>query len=324
MSFRREKFIPKGGPDGGDGGRGGDVVLIGDDALDTLLSIAHKPHYRARNGEPGKGSSMTGADADDLVIPVPLGTIVFDEESGDVIADVESSGQRIVVAAGGTGGRGNEHFKSATNQTPRQWTPGEETEEFSLRLELKLIADIGLIGLPNAGKSTLLRAMTAATPKVADYPFTTLNPHLGIATLKGDRRIVMADIPGLIEGAADGAGLGHYFLRHVERTHVLVHVVDLMPMDGSDPAANYATIRRELGEYDATLASKPEIIALNKVDLLTDQEVERAVRSLEDSGVPITDALCVSGATGEGTSDLLERCWLKVGGETPPGWSEAE
>ncbi len=320
LSFRREKYIPKGGPDGGDGGDGGDVILIGDSHTATLLALARNPHLRAKHGEHGMGKSMHGADGDDFEAKVPLGTLVFDNETGERLADISDHAQRVVVAQGGRGGLGNEHFKSATNQTPRETTPGEPGEEKTLRLELKLIADVGLIGMPNAGKSTLLRAISRATPKVADYPFTTLSPHLGIAELSAERRLIFADIPGLIEGAAKGAGLGHDFLRHIERTSVLVHVLDIAPVDGTDPAANYETIRKELFDYSPELAEKKEIIALNKVDLLPEDEREERIRTvtnrlaLPDNEQPIT----TSGATSEGIRDLLEACWVAAKSESQP------
>ena len=264
MSFRREKYIPKGGPNGGDGGDGGDVILVGDQSIDTLLSLTHKPHYRAGHGIQGKGSQLHGANGDDKIVKVPLGTLVTDEASGELLADIAVDGQELVVAKGGKGGCGNEHFKSATNQAPRETTNGEPIEEHILRLELKLIADIGLVGMPNAGKSTLLSSISAARPKVADYPFTTLQPHLGIAELDINRRLIVADIPGLIEGAAEGAGLGHRFLKHIERTGALLHLVDVMPIDESDPVSNYKAIREELERYSKELAEKDEIVVLKR------------------------------------------------------------
>ncbi|MHC5023847.1 MAG: GTPase ObgE [Planctomycetota bacterium] len=324
VSFRREKYVPKGGPDGGDGGKGGDVILVGDGSVTTLLPLTPRPHYRATNGRPGMGKSMHGADGDDRVVAVPLGTLVYDADGGDLLVDISEAGERFVVARGGRGGFGNEHFKSATNQTPREATPGEAWEERTLRLELKLIADVGLVGLPNAGKSTMLRAISRATPRVAAYPFTTLHPHLGIAQLPGERRLVVADIPGLIRGAADGAGLGHDFLRHVERTKVLVHMLDLRPADDSDPVDNYETIRRELYGYSPLLAEKPEVIVINKSDLVPDAaERESLVRRIAGRlGVQPDDLLLTCGATGEGTRELLEACWQALGSDRPDeGWS---
>jgi len=323
LSFRREKYVPKGGPDGGDGGKGGDVVLVGDESLNTLLPLTPRPHYRAVNGRPGMGKSMHGADGADRVVKVPLGTLVYDKDSGELLAEIVEPGQRVVAAAGGRGGFGNEHFKSATNQTPRQHTEGEPWTERTLRLELKLIADVGLIGKPNAGKSTMLRAVTHASPKVADYPFTTLSAHLGTAELGDDRRLVIADIPGLIEGAAAGAGLGHDFLRHVERTKVLVHLLDVCPSDGSEPAENYAAVRAELAEYSTALGRKPEIVVLNKIDLLEEDRRADAVGRLEARlHLPGDRAvLPASGATRAGTAELLEVCWRIVGRATSAGWS---
>ncbi len=323
MSMRREKYVPKGGPDGGDGGDGGDVILVTDDSVDTLLGLTHRPHRRAKSGKPGEGKSKHGADGEDCLVPVPVGTLVYDHETGERIADLDQPEQKLVVAKGGKGGYGNEHFKSATNQTPRNATEGGPWEEKTLRLELKLIADVGLVGLPNAGKSTMLSAVSHAHPKIADYPFTTVQPHLGIAELPGERRIVMADIPGLIRGAADGAGLGHDFLRHIERTTVLLHLLDVAPVDGSDPAENYFAIRRELTEYAAELAEKREIVAFNKVDLLADDEAETTISALAGKiGLPADEKpLIVSGATGHGVKAMLEACWSALGREVEhAGW----
>jgi GTP-binding protein len=308
MSFRREKYIPKGGPNGGDGGDGGDVILVGDKSIDTLLSLTHRPHYRADHGIQGKGSQMHGANGDDKIVKVPLGTLVTDEGSGELLLDISQDGQELVVAKGGKGGWGNEHFKSATNQAPRETTTGEPIEEHILRLELKLIADIGLVGMPNAGKSTLLSAISAARPKVADYPFTTLQPHLGIAELDMDRRLIVADIPGLIEGAADGAGLGHRFLKHIERTGALLHLVDVMPVDGSDPVSNYNAIRDELERYSKELAAKDEIVVLNKVDLLPPDERGETLATIAKE-LQLNPVISCSGATREGVRDVLEHCW---------------
>ncbi len=318
VSLRREKYRPKGGPDGGNGGRGGDVVLVGDDRLSTLLSLTPKPHYRAKNGLPGLGSSMHGANADDLLIPVPLGTIVVDRESGATLAELTAHGERATVACGGAGGYGNEHFKSATNQTPREATPGEPWEERTLDLELKLLADVGLVGLPNAGKSTLLTAISRARPKVADYPFTTKSPHLGIAELPGERRLVVADLPGLIEGAADGAGMGHDFLRHVERTAVLLHVLDAAPVDGSDPLRNWRTIRGELEAFSEALAGKPELILLNKCDLIDEPTRLQLMASLK-AGTG-RDVLCGAGMTGAGVRDVMDQLWSVARPPAETGW----
>ncbi len=320
MSFRREKYIPKGGPDGGDGGRGGDVILVGDESLGTLLSLTPRPHYRAESGQGGMGKSRIGRNGEHCIVKIPLGTLVHDRDTGELIADICEDGQEIIVARGGEGGRGNESFKSSTNQTPREWTPGGEWIERTLSLELKLIADIGLVGLPNAGKSTMLRSVSRARPKVADYPFTTLSPHLGIAELPRHRRLLVADIPGLIEGAADGAGLGHDFLRHIERTNRIVHVIDVMPFDGSDPVENYRAIRRELGEYSETLAGKPETLVLNKIDLVPEAERASHLEALLEGLACSTTPLVVSGLTGEGVDVLLEKLWKEVHEEKSGGW----
>jgi len=308
VSFRREAYVPKGGPDGGDGGDGGDVILQATPGVDTLLDMAGRHHWKATPGQPGHGKSQSGGRGQDLVIALPPGTLVYDDEAGTLVADLDTPGKRVIAAAGGRGGFGNEHFKTATHQAPREATPGQPGEEKRLRLELKLIADVGLIGKPNAGKSTLLAQVSRARPKVADYPFTTLEPKLGIAELPGFRRLVLADIPGLIEGAHTGAGLGHDFLRHIERTRVLVHVLEVEPADESDPVDNYHMINRELAEHSPALAAKPQIIALNKMDLHTGEGDQRTAVELVSQalGKPVHP---VSAATGEGTRDLLEACW---------------
>lgn len=310
VSFRREKYVPLGGPDGGNGGRGGSVIAVGDAQLTTLLDFRFHVVHVAKGGEAGRGRQQTGADADDVVLRVPAGTVILDTQTGEELFDV-MVGDRVVLAEGGAGGVGNEHFKSATNQTPDQFTRGVAGVRRELTLELKLIADVGLIGMPNAGKSTLLRAVTRATPKVADYPFTTLKPQLGIAELDVERRLVLADIPGLIEGASEGVGLGHRFLRHVERTRVLVHLIEFEPSDGSDAFENYRTVRRELLSYSAALAEKRELIAVSKVDLLGEgggAEVERMVRSGLKLGAEV-EVYPISSATGEGLASLLAGCW---------------
>src|SRR4051812_47157638 len=279
VSFRREKYVPKGGPDGGDGGNGGSVVLVADQNKNTLLDFAGRHHWKAPKGQAGMGKKMYGKAGEDLVILVPPGTMIYDLDQGILLADLDAPDKRAVIARGGKGGRGNFHFKSSTNQTPRYAEPGTDGQERNVRLELKLIADVGLVGMPNAGKSTLLSVVSKARPKIADYPFTTLDPQLGIAELGQDRRIVMADIPGLIEGAQHGAGLGHAFLRHIERTKVIVHLLDLYPSDGSDPAENYRKIRGELEAFSPELAKKKELVAANKMDLAIDDE---AITKLRD------------------------------------------
>ena len=308
VSFRREKYVPKGGPDGGDGGNGGSVIFVSDPNKNTLLDFAGKHHWKAERGEAGMGKKMYGESGDDLVIPVPPGTLVYDTDKDVLLTDLDEPGKRVVIAKGGKGGRGNWHFKSSTNQTPRYAEPGTEGEERNLRLELKLIADVGLVGMPNAGKSTLLATVSAARPKIADYPFTTLEPQLGIAELSGFRRIVMADIPGLIEGAQHGAGLGHAFLRHIERTKIIVHLLDMFPIDGSDPIENYRTIRAELEAFSPQLAAKREVIAANKMDLALDEEGEAAVQRLRRALLD-REILPISGATRRGIDALLERVW---------------
>jgi GTP-binding protein len=318
VSFRREKYIPKGGPEGGDGGNGGSVVLIADPNKDTLLDFSGRHHWRAKRGEAGMGKKMSGLSGEDLIVQVPPGTLIFDADHQILLADLDSPQKSVVIARGGKGGRGNWHFKSSTNQAPRYAEPGTEGQRRRLRLELKLIADIGLVGMPNAGKSTLLRAISAARPKVADYPFTTLDPQLGIVELGRERRIVVADIPGLIEGAQRGAGLGHAFLRHVERTKIIVHMLDLYPMDGSDPAENYRKIRRELEAFSPTLAQKREIVAANKMDLAIDNDaIDRLRREL--SGKEI---FAISGATRQGVEDLLEVIWKILHDQTPESPNE--
>ena len=272
-SFRREKFIPRGGPDGGDGGRGGSIYAVADRNLNTLIDYRFQRTHRAKNGENGRGSDQYGAGGEDLTLAMPVGTVISDAETGALIADLAQDGQRILIAKGGQNGIGNLHFKSSTNRAPRQFTQGEVVEERALRLELKVLADVGLLGMPNAGKSTFIRAVSAAKPKVADYPFTTLHPNLGVVRVDNNRSFVIADIPGLIEGAAEGAGLGHQFLRHLQRTHLLLHIVDLAPFDdGIDPVREAKAIVEELRKYDQALYEKPRWVVLNKLDLVPDDE----------------------------------------------------
>jgi len=287
------------------------VILEARAGVDTLLDLAGRHHHFAEDGEPGGGKQMHGRDGADVVVVVPPGTLVYDDVTGELIEDLKEPGQRIVVARGGRGGFGNEHFKSPTNQTPRQATPGEPGEERTLRLELKLIADVGLVGKPNAGKSTLLSRVSKARPKIADYPFTTLEPNLGIAVMPGEkgtpRRLVIADIPGLIEGASQGTGLGMRFLRHIERTRVLVHLLEADPMDGSTPLENYQVVRHELAEYSQELAEKPELVVVSKIDLVDEQTLRERIAPLEEAlGRPV---LKISAATNQGLSEMLEACW---------------
>lgn len=313
VSFRREKFVPHGGPDGGDGGHGGSVHVQADGSFNTLQHLAGKHHWRAPNGRHGEGKNRHGRSGRDIVVLVPPGTIIRDAGYGLLLKDLTAPGQSICVAAGGRGGRGNTHFKSATNQAPRQAEPGEAGQQRTLHLELKLIADAGLIGKPNAGKSTLLSRLSAARPKIAAYPFTTLSPCLGIVEAGGNRRFVLADIPGLIEGSHSGSGLGDAFLRHVERTRVLVHMVDICPISGSDPAEDYRAIRKELASYSPTLAAKSEIVVANKMDLTDADAHLRSFRKALEA-----DVVAISAVTGRGLPQLVRRIWktlAELGGQ---------
>ncbi len=297
VSFRREKYIPRGGPDGGDGGDGGSVFLRGDDSLNTMIDYRYTRKFRAQNGESGKGRNCTGKAGADLYLPVPLGTTIIDEDSGEVLGDIRDHEQTLLVAQGGFHGLGNTRFKSSVNRSPRQSTPGSLGESRRLKLELKVLADVGLLGLPNAGKSTFIRAVSAATPKVADYPFTTLVPNLGVVKVDAYRSFIVADIPGLIEGASDGAGLGIRFLKHLTRNRILLHVVDLAPLDESDPAEAALSIVRELERFSPTLAARPRWFVLNKMDLLDfDERVIRrdaVVNALNWQG-PIYEMAAIS------------------------------
>ena len=304
VSFRREKFVPKGGPDGGDGGRGGSVYLRARGSVDSLSELS-KRTYRAEDGEHGKGSGQHGRAGRDLVIEVPRGTRVYDADTGELLADLTEEGETVLVARGGEGGRGNVHFVTPTRQAPRFAEAGEEGERRRLRLELMLIADVGLVGYPNAGKSSLLRATTHAHPKVAPYPFTTLSPHLGVAELGEGVRLTLADIPGIIEGASQGKGLGLEFLRHIARTRVLLYVLDATEA----PLEALRTLRKEVGAYDPGLLRRPSLIALNKIDLLSEEEVAAKVAELSQEGLPV---LPVSALTGEGVPELLEALYALV------------
>ncbi len=306
VSFRREKFVPRGGPDGGDGGDGGSVYMLADSRLATLADIAGQVHYVASNGRPGMGALKHGKSGRDVVVPVPAGTIVRREGEEQVYSELLENGQKVLLASGGKGGRGNKHFATATRQAPRHSEEGEPGEEFWLNLELKLIADIGLVGLPNAGKSTLLARISDATPKIADYPFTTLVPMLGVVSLSDFRTMVAADLPGLIEGAHEGTGLGDEFLRHVERTRVLVHVVDIHPLGGPDPPDAYKTIREEIRQYSAGLAAKQELVALNKTDLVPEEEARKAAGKMPGR------VFLISAVTGKGVRELLEAAYSLV------------
>jgi GTP-binding protein len=299
-SFRREKYIPKGGPDGGDGGHGGSVILEARAGVDSLAALAHRRQWRAEHGTSGGPANCQGRSAADLTLLVPPGTIVIDEATGLVLKDLAAPGEAIVAAKGGGGGWGNLHFKSSTNRAPRETTPGETGESRRLLLELKVIADVGLVGKPNAGKSTLLSRLSRARPEIADYAFTTKTPNLGIVAVSLDRSFVLADLPGLIEGAHAGVGLGHEFLRHVERAGILVHVVEPFPADGTEPLANYRAIRDELERYDAALGARPEIVAVSKSELPGAEEVRAALAAAIGRNV-----LGISAATGFGLDALV-------------------
>ncbi len=307
VSFRREKYIEFGGPDGGDGGDGGDVYLIADEGLNTLIDYRFERFHRAKRGENGKSRNCTGKSSDDLLLKVPVGTRAIDQDTGEQIGDLTQKGQKLMVAKGGWHGLGNTRFKSSTNRAPRQKTDGTPGEIRNLKLELLLLADVGLLGLPNAGKSTLIRSVSAAKPKVADYPFTTLVPNLGVVRLDSQRSFVIADIPGLIEGAADGAGLGTQFLKHLERCRVLLHVIDVMPVDGSDPLENAKTIISELEQHNEKLAGKPRWIVFNKLDLLLEEEAEQLTKSIIEGLDWQGEVYSISAFNKMGTEELCQK-----------------
>ncbi|SSY71234.1 GTPase ObgE [Alysiella crassa] len=321
-SFRREKFVPRGGPDGGDGGRGGSVFAVADENINTLVEYRFVKRYQAKNGEKGHGSDRYGAGADDIELRMPVGTLIRDVDTDEILADLTHHGQRVCVARGGKGGLGNIHFKSSVNRAPKQFTNGEDGEARTLQLELKVLADVGLLGMPNAGKSTLIRAVSAARPKVADYPFTTLHPNLGVVRMDENNSFVMADIPGLIEGAAEGAGLGHRFLKHLSRTGLLLHVVDLAPFDETvDTAGEALAIIHELRKYDEDLYDKPRWLVLNKLDMLDDETAAERERAFLDAigwDYPAPDdrfqfdmetprLFKISALTHAGTQDLVQQ-----------------
>lgn len=308
IGFRREKYVPKGGPDGGDGGRGGSVLLRADPHVNTLLVFKHKVHFRAQSGQSGGKNERRGADGKDLVIRVPVGTVVKLLHTGEVLADLDKPGKEIVVARGGEGGRGNAHFKSSTRQAPRIRERGAPGEERWLKLELKLLADVGIIGFPNAGKSSLIAKISAARPKIAPYPFTTLVPNLGVVQVEEFKEFVVVDIPGLIEGAHEGKGLGDRFLKHVERTRLLIHLIDLGPT-GRDPLADYEIINRELRSFSPTLAEKPQIVVGNKIDLLSDEERQAMKERFAAQGIELR---LISAVTGEGTRELVYECYRRL------------
>lgn len=315
VSFRREKFVPRGGPDGGDGGKGGSVYLVASPHRNTLVHFRYTPEFRAERGRDGSGAMRSGRHGHDLEISVPVGTLAQMRDPDDpnnlvVVADLTEVDQRVLVAKGGRGGLGNAQFVSSTNRSPRKAQPGEDGEERNLHLQLKLLADMGLVGFPNAGKSTLISRISAAKPKIADYPFTTLTPHLGVVTLSDERSFVVADVPGLIEGAHEGHGLGHQFLRHIERTKVIVHLVDVSGASGRDPVDDFHTIRRELQFYNPEMLEKPQLVAANKLDAVDDPErvaaLEAAARAL---GLPFHR---ISAVTGDGVPALLEAAWPAI------------
>ena len=308
MSFRREKYVPRGGPDGGDGGRGGSVILVAEDGVDHLSFIAHRTQWRANNGTGGQGSNRHGRNAEDLILKVPPGTLVIDAQQNFVLKDLAQIGDQVVAAKGGRGGRGNAHFKSATNRAPREHTDGEEGESRRLVLELKVIADVGLVGLPNAGKSTMLSRLSKARPEIANYPFTTKKPHLGKVQIGYDHSFIIADIPGLIQGASQGVGLGHDFLKHVERTRVLVHLIEPAPMDESDPIQNYHDIRHELSEYTQELANRPEIVAVTKAELPEAADIQQKLSQSIGQEV-----LLVSAVTGQNLNQLVQKITSALG-----------
>jgi GTP-binding protein len=309
IAFRREAHVPRGGPSGGDGGGGGSVVLVADDQLTTLLDYKYRRHYKAPRGEDGRNKDQYGKGGEDLILRVPVGTVVHDDDNGERLADLDQPGARLVAAKGGTGGQGNIHFTTPWNRAPRRATEGTEGEERVLRLELKLLADVGLLGFPNVGKSTFIARVSRARPKIADYPFTTLVPNLGVISLGDERTMVIADIPGLVEGAAEGAGLGHRFLRHVERTRVLLHILDASPLAGPDrePSADFDVLNRELERYAPELTERPQVVALNKLDITEVRERFEELRvSFSKRGIQLFG---FSAATGEGVREVLEELW---------------
>lgn len=303
VSFRREKFVPRGGPNGGDGGKGGDIIIRASSSRTTLLDLKYRQHFRARHGGHGEGGNRTGADAEDVVITVPVGTVVMDDETGEIIADLAEDGQSCIAARGGKGGKGNAQFATSTNRAPRYAQDGIPGEEKILRLELKLLADVGIIGLPNAGKSTFLSRVSAARPKIADYPFTTLSPNLGVVTTGGERSLVFADIPGLLEGAHRGVGMGLTFLRHVERTSLLLHIIDISRENGVDAWKDYEIVNRELSHFSRSMASKPQIIAIGKTDLpLVKERLKNTVDNFKGKSLEVYP---FSSVTGDGVDVLI-------------------
>ncbi len=304
LSFRREKYIPDGGPDGGDGGDGGSVYFQGSESLNTLSEFRYNRLYRAKNGQPGEGQNKRGKSAEDLTVDMPLGTKIFDLETDELIGEITQHEQKVLVAKGGFHGLGNARFKSSVNRAPRKTTPGSMGEAREIGLELSVMADIGLLGMPNAGKSSLIRQISSARPKVADYPFTTLHPSLGVVSLY-DKHLVMADIPGLIEDASEGVGLGFEFLRHLSRTKTLLHVVDILPQDGSDPVHNYLIIEKELAKYDQELAQKSRLVAINKMDLIAKDERDAKIKQWRKGTNYQGQIFAISALNGLGCKDLV-------------------
>jgi GTP-binding protein len=327
LSFRREKFVPKGGPDGGNGGKGGSIYLVADPHRNTLVHFRYTPEFAAERGGHGAGALKSGRDGKDLEISVPVGTLVFvrdpeDPETLEPFADLAKVGARVLIARGGRGGLGNAHFTTSTNRAPRKHQPGEPGEERQLKLQLKLLADVGLVGFPNAGKSTFIARVSAARPKIADYPFTTLTPNLGVVTLSDDRSFVVADVPGLIEGAHEGHGLGHQFLRHIERTKVLVHLVDVSGASGRDPVEDFDTLQRELGLYNRELLEKPQLVAANKMDAVDDPSRVEALRARAQAlELPF---FAISAVTGQGVPALLEAAWPYIAAARDAEAAEAQ
>lgn len=318
-SFRREKYIPKGGPDGGDGGRGGSIYAIADRNINTLIEYRYTRVHRAKRGENGRGSDCYGKSAPDIVLRMPVGTLIRDAATGELVADLDHDGKQVLLARGGSGGLGNLHFKSSTNRAPRQFTPGEKGESRELELELKVLADVGLLGMPNAGKSTFIRAVSAARPKVADYPFTTLAPNLGVVRIEHDKSFVIADIPGLIEGAAEGAGLGHQFLRHLARTRLLLHIVDISDFDTDrDPAEEARVIYAELEKYSSELAAKPRWMVLNKIDTLSPETRAARAKAFREALGWDGPLFEISALTGDGCRELAYEIWRYFESLIPP------
>ncbi|MEE2676181.1 MAG: GTPase ObgE [Planctomycetota bacterium] len=301
LSFRREKYVPRGGPDGGDGGNGGNIQIVAKAGVDSLTALSHRKFWKADRGHHGSGQNRRGKDGQDVIIKVPPGTIIVDAEHDFVMKDLVNDGDSFIAAKGGKGGKGNARFKSSVNQVPREWTPGEDGETRKLNLELKVIADVGLVGKPNAGKSTLLSRVTKATPQIADYPFTTKFPNLGRVVLDWERSFIMADSPGLIEGASEGVGLGHEFLRHIERAGILVHLVEPQPMDGTDPLDNFKAITAELSQYNEQLGQRPQLVAVTKAEIPGAEEVHAQLAALTGENV-----FLISAVTGQGLNDLSQ------------------